>query len=105
MEQPAQPFGTAGAVLKLDVQVPDQLNIAPVMGGVALLGEQGKVTAVSTYRFTSVVAGEGGLEVTMQGETSETITLMFARKAAGYKLQAMPVVIGANGTATVHLKA
>jgi hypothetical protein len=34
-----------------------QLNVAPVLhggGGAALLGEAGKVTAVSAYRFSSI---------------------------------------------------
>ena len=37
-----------------------QVNIAPVIGGVALLGEAGKITSVSAYRFASVGAGPAG---------------------------------------------
>jgi hypothetical protein len=61
------------------------LNIAPLIGGQhALLGEQGKITAVSTYRFSSVGAAEapaGGIVVTLRGKPAEAIVLLFATRA------------------------
>ena len=51
--------------------------------GVALLGEIGKVTAVSTFRFAAVGLGStgGSLEVELRGSPDELVTLLFAREA------------------------
>ena len=61
-----------------------QLNIAPVIGGVAMLGEAGKVTAVSVYRFASVEPGPSGkgIAVKLRGKPGEHVPLLFASKAA-----------------------
>ena len=69
-----------------------QLNLAPIFDtaatgqsqpGVALLGEIGKVTAVSTFRFAAVGLGStgGSLEVELRGSPDELVTLLFAREA------------------------
>merc|ERR1711970_717117 len=44
-----------------------QINIAPVYGNIALLGEAGKVTAVSTHRFWTIKIAQGGLSVNIRG--------------------------------------
>ena len=50
-----------------------------------MLGEAGKVTAVSAYRFAFVRAagGAAGLEVGLRGAPGETIDLLFAKQAGG----------------------
>ena len=100
----AVPFGVPGVAVRLEKHLPHQVNIAPVVDGVALLGEKAKVAAVSTYRFQSVVArGAGGLTVTLRGETNESVTLLFARNASGFQVERKLVVIGPSGTASVTL--
>ena len=124
-------FGN-GATIKLQDHVPAQLNIAPVIGGVALLGEAGKVAAVSTYRFASIAAaattgaggqrqgaaattgsanGHGvgvvaGLEVTVRGVPGESVQVLFATAAAagsGFEVHTKAVAVGPAGTVTVTL--
>ena len=90
------------------------LNIAPVIdGGIALLGEAGKVTAVSTYRFASVhpVAGGGGVAVSIRGKPGEVVTLLFAtgggRVADGGSMacKSVDVTVGKDGAGAVNFKA
>ena len=87
-----------------------QVNISPVVNGAALLGEAGKVTAVSAYRFSSIVASDshddqgglgngGGISVGLRGKPGEVVEVMFA--VAG-KCVARPTKIGADGTSTAH---
>ena len=84
-----------------------QVNISPVVNGAALLGEAGKVTAVSAYRFSSIVAsghdqggrGNAGISVGLRGKPGEVVEVMFA--VAG-KCVARPTKIGADGTSTAH---
>ena len=96
-----------------------QLNIAPVFNGLALLGEAGKVTSVSTYRFSSVAAasqGEGsrqGLTVAMRGKPGEAVGLLFASTSSvgvaselsSYTCSLVKAVIGADGTGTATFPA
>ncbi len=76
----------------------------PVFARVALLGEAGKVTAVSTHRFASVVPAPDALALALRGEPGEQVTLLFATQAddgAGdeYACVAKTVAIGDDGTA------
>lgn len=89
------------------------LNVAPLIGGPhALLGEQGKVTAVSTYRFAAVHAGTGGngIVVNLQGKPNEAVVLLFATRSstaatagskAPYACKSVQATIGGDGTASV----
>ena len=93
-----------------------QLNIAPLMNGIGLLGEAGKVTSVSAYRFASVrpvaAAGKKGVVVELRGKPGEKVPLLFASAASGgaeggsdavaaaYKCTLVAATIGADGTAT-----
>lgn len=83
------------------------LNIAPLMGGQhALLGEQGKIAAVSTYRFAYVQAGtQGGIEVSLRGKPGEKVSLLFATRACEsgpFACKSHQGTIGGDGTATVE---
>ena len=125
----------SGVVVRLEPVThgqPHQINLAPVFGsfgnlatrGIALLGEKGKVAAISTYRFTSIALiseeqpRRGGsdanwstkptdadayLQVTVRGEVNETVALLFATAAAGFQIQEKAVVVGPSGLATVHI--
>ena len=81
------------------------VNIAPVINGAVLLGEAGKVTAVSSFRFSSVGAsttgtatGAGsGIAVGLRGKAGEVVALMFS---VGGKCVDTAATIGADGTAT-----
>ena len=94
-----------------DVAVPNGdgaalVYVAPVFGGagLALLGELGKVAAVSTYRFASVaLAADGGaLEVALRGAPGETVALAFAaRDGDEYACRAVNATVGDDGTASV----
>ena len=109
----AMPFsGEHGAVVQLRNHMPHQVNIAPVVGGVALLGEKGKAAVVSTYRFSSVVHGgvgmlaattAAGVRVSIRGEANESVELLYACAAAGFKVQSKFVVLGSTGVLTVAL--
>ena len=82
------------------------VHVAPVLGGagLALLGELGKVAAVSTYRFASVaLAADGGaLEVALRGAPGETVALAFAaRDGDEYACRAVNATVGDDGTASV----
>ena len=82
------------------------VNLAPIFGGIALLGEAGKVAAVSTYRFVKVEVSEGaGLRVTMRGKPAEMVSLLFARGDAnvGYSCASETAVIGPEGVGVALL--
>jgi hypothetical protein len=76
-----------------------------VFGGVALLGEVGKVTSVSTHRFASISTSGNGLMVGLRGKPAEAVTLFYATGSAvaGYKCATRLVTIGTDGTATASL--
>lgn len=81
------------------------LNVAPLMGGDhALLGEAGKITAVSAYRFASVRPGTGGtgIDVKIRGLSKENVTLLFATRtstSAPFICKSQNVLVGPDGTA------
>lgn len=81
------------------------LNIAPLVSGQhALLGEAGKVTAVSAYRFASVSSGSGGIVVSMRGKPGELVTLLFATRSGPsgpFACKSRVTTIGAGGTASM----
>lgn len=83
---------------------PQQTNIAPVLpNGAVLLGEAGKVTAVSSYRVVEIAAE--GSTVTLQGEPGESIQLMLAHASSGFAVTQRTVTIGAGGTSVVRMTA
>jgi len=101
------------------------INVAPVFNGVALLGEVGKVTSVSTHRFASVAPTSSppspspspsshspspsptatGITVGLQGKPAEVVVLFYATgsSAEGYKCATQSVTIGGDGTASTLL--
>lgn len=84
--------------------VPDLVGFAPVLGGVALLGEAKKIAAVSVYRFASVSAKQGGgLTVAMRGKPGEVVTLLYSAGGGG-PIKQQNATIGANGTAAATLR-
>jgi hypothetical protein len=91
--------------LAKNTDVTSHVNVAPVFsGGVALLGEAGKVTAVSEYRFAYVHRNDGKLQAGLRGKPGEVVTLLFAKQASAsdgrFICVAKPTMIGADGTAT-----
>ena len=82
------------------------VNAAPVVTSKAtLLGEAGKVAAVSTYRFASVAADGDDVKVGLRGDPGEAVTLLFATPAdAGFACAPLVATIGADGTATATFK-
>jgi hypothetical protein len=104
-QDPARPFNTDGAMLRLATHLPHQLNIAPVIGGVALLGEKGKAAAMSTYRFVSVLTSVNatGLQVTLRGAAGENVTLIYATAALGLKIERKLATVGAGGEVSLNL--
>ena len=80
------------------------INVAPVFGDVALLGEAGKIAAVSTYRFRSVSGTAAGITADLRGKGGEAVTLLVAtRSGSGFACSAKTVAIGADGTATAKI--
>ena len=77
------------------------LNAAPVVGGAALLGEAGKVAALSTRRFANV-SFDGGMAAVLRGAPGEVVSVQFA---SGYPDALACVVvnatIGGGGVGTV----
>eukprot|EP00037_Helgoeca_nana_P024134 m.255082 g.255082 ORF g.255082 m.255082 type:complete len:849 (+) comp26544_c0_seq1:10-2556(+) len=87
-----------------------QVNLAPVINGVALLGELTKVVAVSVYRFAAVGAepnAQGKLRLDLRGKPGETVQLAYVlanaslRSATGVECQVVDATIGSGGTASV----
>tara|TARA_B110000208_G_scaffold99672_1_gene124410 strand:- start:239 stop:1927 length:1689 start_codon:yes stop_codon:yes gene_type:complete len=87
------------------------MNIAPVFvqpagsgGKLALLGEAGKVTSISTYRFSSVNVAADGVHVKLRGKSGEAITLLYAQASTAassdYACASTKIAIGTDGTAT-----
>ncbi len=107
-----------GDVVNVAMPISDTIvNVAPAFGGVALLGEAGKIAAVSTYRFASIMPGPSGKGVTaeLRGKPGEVVPLMFALGpaataaesngedvVAALKCTVVPTTIGQDGTALAH---
>lgn len=92
---------------KSDKDITSQINIAPVFSAgsasqLALLGEAGKVTAVSTYRFAAVEPSASGLTAHLRGKAGEVIKLLFAKDG---KCVAQTAIIGADGTGVATIPA
>ena len=100
----AAPFSEASpAALQLAPRSPAVRNVAPVLaGGIALLGEEGKAAAVSSYRFAGVEEGGAGLRVALRGAPREDLTLLWAA-APGFVVQRAPVQLDGEGRAVVQL--
>ena len=91
--------------MAVDSAVPDLVNFAPVLGGVAFLGEAHKISAVSVHRFSavSVKAGAGsGLSLGMRGKPGEVVTLLYSA-AGGGAIKERNVTIGADGTGVADI--
>ena len=77
------------------------LNAAPVVGGLALLGEAGKVAALSTRRFADV-SFDDGILAQLRGSPGEFVSVQFA---SGYPdaliCAVVNATIGGDGTAEV----
>ena len=97
------PDGGGEAGIRGSKLQPALVNVAPVHGETALLGEAGKVTAVSVFRFGSVSSSSSGLAVTVRGAPGEAVELMFAKKGAGgaFACVAKQATVGAEGTVVV----
>ena len=92
-------------------------GLASGAAGIALLGEVGKVTAMSTFRFAAVglTSNRASLDLQLRGSPGELVTLLFARTAdstaegrtgtsAGsqdFECVFLNATIAANGTALV----
>lgn len=72
-------------------------------GGLALLGEEGKVAMMSTYRFASITVATGGLSVALRGASAENVTLLVARAENGFEVERLLVQIGHHGRASVQI--
>jgi hypothetical protein len=95
----------APAALPLALHAPAVLNLAPVLaGGIALLGEEGKAAAVSSYRFAGVSedGGAGGLAVALRGAPHEALTLLWA-SAPAFLVQRTRVALDGQGLGSVQL--
>lgn len=65
-------------VLNMSDMNPVQINLAPIFANVILLGEVGKYTALSTYRFRSMqVTDSFGLNITVAGNVGETVQILW----------------------------
>jgi hypothetical protein len=97
----AQPFSEAQpALLPLQPLQLSQWNFAPLLNGLAFLGEAGKVAAVSSHRFTSIAAvGGAGFSVQLRGAPGESVTLLWAAEPA-LAIQSKEVRLGPEGTAS-----
>ena len=79
---------------------PKQVNVSPVFHGVSLLGEPGKVCAVSTFRFSSISSDESGMSLTVRGEPQEVVAVMFAVfKEGSLRCVDKTAIIQPSGTA------
>lgn len=96
-----------GGGINAEMSVSDTIaNVAPVFGSVALLGEAGKITAISTYRFKLIDVTAAGIEATLRGKPGEIVTLMVATKSASgnsYSCSGKPITIGLDGTASAMI--
>jgi hypothetical protein len=82
----------------------DITNIAPMWGDKALLGEQTKIVAMSSYRFSSVNGTASSIVVGLRGKSGEKVTLLLATRAgAELTCSTHVATIGASGTTTVTL--
>ena len=81
---------------------PAQWNIAPMLNGLAFLGEQGKVTAVSSHRFSSITVQGSTARVALRGAPGEAVTLLWAL-APALAIESRTVTLGEDGTAVATL--
>lgn len=102
--------GWAGSVsFPLDNDFGDgalQLNLAPVISGIAVLGELTKVAAVSEFRFVSVTgAAPGKLTVVLRGKPGETVQVTYVVVAnSSLMCSTSNITIGQDGTSSNTLQ-
>jgi hypothetical protein len=95
----AAPFSDAAPIqLPLAPLSLAQWNVAPVVDGLAFLGEEGKVAAVSSFRFSSIASVGGAATVALRGAPGEAVTLLWAA-APGFAIARKTVALGGDGTA------
>jgi hypothetical protein len=86
-------------------------NAASGGGRVALLGEAGKVAAVSTYRFERAAPAPagGGVELSLRGGPGEIVPLLFAvengEATESFGCVAVNASLGSDGTASISFPA
>ena len=79
-------------------------NVAPVFAnGLALLGEVGKVTAMSTHRFESVSVSATALTVQLRGSPGERVVVAYCAKADGFVIRQKGTAVGVDGSAVLVL--
>ena len=76
--------------------------------GMALLGEAGKVTPVSTYRFESISGVAGGVRLALRGKPEEKVALLYAVDGGGgggggWECRSLAATIGSDGTGAITL--
>merc|ERR1712232_1056489 len=100
-----QPFGDQHPVMVTDAHSTDSaiFVVSPVMAcGWVLLGEVSKFIPVSADRIVGVMrAAAGGLALSLQGATGESITLLAAQTSS--KIREWSGVAGPDGSATIVL--
>ena len=85
---------------------PQQTNVAPVLpNGAVLLGEAGKVTAVSVYRMEEIshLTGTSTVHVSLRGEPGETVHLLVAHAALNFEIRSQSAVLGEDGRAVISV--
>ena len=103
---PPAPFGAGYPPFNLALapHVAAVAHVAPVWpGGIALLGEQGKLVPLSAYRFASVAStGQGTLSVGLRGAPNEAVVLVYVL-APTFARQTVSVTLSSAGGAVVSL--
>lgn len=73
-------------------------HAAPVVGGLALLGEAAKLVPVSVARFAAVEFAERAVTVQLRGAPGERVVVTFATKSRGWEVRGNANVRGEEGT-------
>ena len=80
--------------------------VSPITGqtGIALIGEEGKVAMLSTYRFAAIESEGARMHVRLRGEAGETVTLVWVYVLKDdYDVRRTNCTIGAEGTSNVTI--
>ena len=102
----AMHFSDASGVQIALSDAPTLSYVSPVADcGIALLGEEGKVAMLSTYRFAAVFPDphSPGLHVNLRGEVGERVTLLYVRISEGLTVQRLQATVGPSGTVGVTI--
>lgn len=96
--------------------LPQMSAVAPVINGVAILGEQGKLIPMSPQRTTSIApaaSGSNGVSVSVTGSNGEVVTLLACAvdsTTGGCGTASSPITpfactVGATGSVTINIGA